>query len=51
MWVIVFAALKSSKITEGIASSIEKFSTSMAKAAPLIPVAGAGMQSLSSLKK
>ncbi len=51
MWVLVFAALKSSKITEGIASSIERFSTSMAKAAPLIPVAGAGMQSISSLKR
>lgn len=51
MWVIVFAALKSSKITAGIASSIESFSTSMAKAAPLIPIGGAGMQSISSLGK
>jgi len=49
MWVIVFAALKSSKITEGIASSIEKFSTSMAKAAPILPVLWG--QSISSLQR
>lgn len=47
MWIIVFSALKTSKLTSWIASSINKFSISMAKAAPIVPIAGG--QSISSL--
>ena len=49
MWVIVFAALKSCKITGWIASSIQNFSQSVAKATPIIPTWVAGGQSISSL--
>ena len=47
MWIIVFSAFKTSKLTSWIASSINKFSLSMAKAAPVAPFAG--WQSISSL--
>ncbi len=49
MWVIVFAALKSCKITWWIASSIQSFSQSIAKAAPVIPTWIARWQSVSSI--
>ena len=47
MWVLVFTALKSCKITSGIAMSIESFSKNMAKAAPILPIAW--WQSIASL--
>ena len=47
MWIVVFSAFKTSKLTSWIASSINKFSVSMAKATPIVPFAG--WQSISSL--
>jgi len=47
MWIAVFTALKSCKVTEKIASSVQSFAQNMAKAAPIIPVAGG--QSIGSL--
>ena len=49
MWTIVFAALKSCKITGWIATSIQNFSQKIAKSAPIIPTWVAGGQSVSSL--
>jgi hypothetical protein len=40
MWIAVFTALKSCKLTEKIAGSVQNFAQSMAKATPIIPVAG-----------
>jgi len=40
MWIIVFTALKSCKLTEKIASSVQVFAQGMLKATPIIPVAG-----------
>ena len=48
MWVVVFSALKTSKITASIADRIQKFTEAGVKAAPIIPVFK--WQSLSSLK-
>lgn len=47
MWIIVFSALKTSKLTSWIAQSINNFSINMAKAVPIVPMAG--WQSISSL--
>ena len=47
MWIVVFSVFKTSKLTSWIASSINKFSVSMAKATPIVPFAG--WQSISSL--
>lgn len=47
MWIIVFSAFKTSKLTSAIASSINKFSINMLKATPVIPFAW--WQSISSL--
>lgn len=47
MWIIVFAAFKTSKLTSWISSSINRFSINMAKSTPFIPIAG--WQSISSL--
>ncbi len=47
MWIIVFSAFKTSKLTSWIAQSINRFSVNMAKAAPVVPMAG--WQSISSL--
>jgi hypothetical protein len=40
MWITVFTALKSCKITEKIAGSVQEFAQGMAAATPIIPVAG-----------
>jgi len=37
MWVLVFTALKSCKVTQGIATFIGNFAKEMAKAAPVLP--------------
>ena len=47
MWVIVFAALKSCKITSWIAGSIQWFSQNIMKATPIVPIAW--WQSVSSI--
>ena len=49
MWILVFTALKSCKITWWIAIAIEWFSRRMAKATPILPVAG--WQSITSLSQ
>lgn len=49
MWVLVFTALKTSKITSGIVSTIEGRWKRIAKVAPIIPVPWLGMQSLGTL--
>jgi len=40
MWIVVFTALKSCKVTQRIASSVQKFSQDMLMSTPIIPVAG-----------
>lgn len=47
MWILTFTALKSCKITSKISSSIQNFSQSMVKAAPIVPFAW--WQSITSL--
>lgn len=49
MWVIVFSALKSCKVTWWIVKSIETFAIWMWKATPIMPIPGAWAQSRSSL--
>jgi len=49
MWILVFTALKSCKITWGIADSVSRFSVSLAKATPILPMAG--WQSIASLSQ
>ena len=47
MWILVFTALKSCKITWWIADSVSRFSVSLAKATPILPIAD--WQSITSL--
>ncbi len=47
MWIVVFTALKSCKITEKIASSAQRFSQNMLMSTPILPVAK--WQSIASL--
>lgn len=51
MWTIVFAAMKTSAITNWIVTSMEWFGKQLLKSAPIIPIPWSWMQSIWSLKR
>lgn len=50
LWWVVFAALKTSKLTSWVVEWVDKMSKEFAKTAPVIPTPGGGMQSVWSLE-
>lgn len=51
MWTVVFAALRSAKMTEGFVQATQDFAQTAMKAAPIIYIPGMGAQSVGSLGK
>ncbi len=51
MWIIVFAALKTTKITEGVVSGVQGFAEGYLKSLRVIPVPGMGMMSVGGIQR
>lgn len=51
MWIIVFAALKTTKITEGVVSSVQGFAEWYLKSLRVVPVPGMGMMSVGGIQR
>ena len=51
MWIIVFAALKTTKVTEGIVSGVQSFAEGYLKSLRVVPVPGMGMMSVGGIQR